>query len=88
MLHVMDIRQPDLTAAWYQRWLPPLTDNLALLAGLMITTGLPPFRGTGWLVPLSLALLFRVLLTARRPARTAWLFGLAHQGRRSRAWCG
>ncbi len=69
----------DLARQRHQGWLLPLTDNLALLAGLMATTGLPPFRGTGPLVPVALALLLRVLLTAPLPARSAWLFGLAHQ---------
>ncbi len=79
MLLVMDTDQVALSPQRQQRWLLPLTDNLALLAGLMMTTALPPFRGTGWLAPLALALLFRVLMTAPQPVRTAWLFGLAHQ---------
>ena len=58
---------------------PGLTTNLALFAGLVVAAGLPPYRWTGILVPMGLALLFGVLLTSARPARTAWFFGLAHQ---------
>jgi len=79
MLHGMITDRLELATPKPQRWLLPLTDNLALLAGLMMTTALPPFRGTGWLAVLALAMLFRVLLTAPHPLRTAWLFGLAHQ---------
>ena len=79
MLLGMNTDQVELSPQRQQRWLLPLTDNLALLAGLMMTTALPPFRGTGWLAPLALSLLFRVLMTAPQPVRTAWLFGLAHQ---------
>jgi len=61
------------------RWLLPAVDGWAVLAGLMATTAMPPFPGTGWLMILSLAILFGVLADAPRPARTAWLFGLAHQ---------
>jgi apolipoprotein N-acyltransferase len=79
ILHGMSTDQQELIEPRQQRWLLPLTDNLAVLAGLMMTTALPPFRGTGWLAPLALAVLWRVLLTAPRPMRTSWLFGLAHQ---------
>ncbi len=60
-------------------WPPPLTDSLALMAGVMMTTGLPPYHWTGILVPVAMAVLFRLMLQVRRPARTAWLFALAHQ---------
>jgi len=58
---------------------PGLTTNLALFAGLVVAAGLPPYRWTGILVPVGLALLFGVLLHSERPGRTAWFFGLAHQ---------
>jgi apolipoprotein N-acyltransferase len=58
---------------------PSLLSNLALFAGLVVTTGLPPYPWTGVLVPVGLALLFGVLLFSERPGRTAWFFGLAHQ---------
>ncbi|MDX2474658.1 MAG: apolipoprotein N-acyltransferase [Candidatus Krumholzibacteria bacterium] len=52
---------------------------VALLSGLVITAGLPPYSGTGALVPLAMALLFWALLGTDKPARTAWFFGLTHQ---------
>lgn len=58
---------------------PGLTTNLALFAGLMVSAGLPPYRWTGILVVVGLALLFGILYSSARPARTAWFFGLAHQ---------
>jgi len=58
---------------------PGLTTNLALFAGLLVTAGLPPYRWTGILVVVGLALLFGTLLVAARPGRTAWFFALAHQ---------
>ncbi len=45
----------------------------------MATVAMPPFRGTGWLIVPSLTLLFAALRTTPWPARTGWLFGLAHQ---------
>ncbi len=50
----------------------------ALIAGVMLTTALPPFHRTGPLVVPALALLLGVLLAAERPARTGWLFGVGH----------
>ena len=58
---------------------PALETNLALLAGLLVTAGLPPFPATGLLVPAGLALLAVQLVRCERPGRTAWAFGLAHQ---------
>ncbi len=52
---------------------------VALGAGLVITLGLPPYSGTGALVPLAMAMFFWALQGTDRPARTAWFFGLAHQ---------
>ncbi len=44
-----------------------------------MTFGLPPYAGTGALVPLALTLFFWALLGTRHPGRTAWFFGLTHQ---------
>ena len=72
--------QESAFAAAILRWRrPDLETSQALLAGVMMTTGLPPYRWTGPLVVVALAMLFGGLVTARRPVRTAWLFGLAHQ---------
>ncbi|MFH1842781.1 MAG: apolipoprotein N-acyltransferase [bacterium] len=60
-------------------WMAPPAESWAILAGIMMTTAMPPFNSTGWLAPLALAILFHALLDAPRPARAAWLFGLAHQ---------
>ena len=60
-------------------WVPQRPFNLALLAGLLVTLGLPPYAYTGVLVPLGLALLFVALKEARRPALVMWIFALVHQ---------
>lgn len=58
---------------------PSRATGLALLAGLLVTGGLPPHAWTGLLVPAGLAILMAQVLVSPRPARTAWLFALAHQ---------
>ncbi|MBK7671412.1 MAG: apolipoprotein N-acyltransferase [bacterium] len=58
---------------------PSRATGLALLAGMMVTGGLPPHAWTGVLVPAGLALLMALVLAAPRPARLAWFFALAHQ---------
>lgn len=58
---------------------PSLETNLALLAGLVAATGLPPYPWTGLLLPLGLGLFFGLLARAENPGRLAWFFGLAHQ---------
>ncbi|MBM4129649.1 apolipoprotein N-acyltransferase [bacterium] len=59
---------------------PSRATGLALLAGLLVTGGLPPHAWTGLLVPAGLAMLMALALDAPRPARLAWFFALAHQG--------
>lgn len=59
--------------------LPARGTWLALLAGVMVTGGLPPHAWTGVLVPAGLAILMAVVLGARRPGRVAWTFALAQQ---------
>jgi apolipoprotein N-acyltransferase len=56
-----------------------LATNLVILAGLLVTAGLPPFPWTGFLVPVGLGILFHQLVASGKPARLAWVFGLAHQ---------
>lgn len=58
---------------------PSRATGLALLAGLLVTGGLPPHAWTGLLVPAGLAMLMALVLDAARPARLAWTFALAHQ---------
>ncbi len=60
-------------------WVPPKTTNLAILAGLLVTLGLPPLQGTGMLVPVGLAVLFVALRDAEKPGRLLWIFALVHQ---------
>jgi len=60
-------------------WRPSLATSRPLLAGLLVTAGLPPYPWTGLLVVAGLVLLFATLRSADRPGRCAWLFGLAHQ---------
>ncbi len=62
-----------------RRLRPARESWVAIGAGLVMTVGLPPYAGTGALVPLALALLFWSLIHTRHPARTTWFFGLAHQ---------
>jgi apolipoprotein N-acyltransferase len=75
----MFVTAPSSVSGSRQRWLPPVADGWAVLAGFVATTAMPPFPGTGLLMVLSLAVLFGVLVDAPHPARTAWFFGLAHQ---------
>jgi len=51
----------------------------AIFAGVLVTLGLPPFPWTGLLVPAGLAWFFIQLPAAEKPARLAWVFGMAHQ---------
>ena len=51
----------------------------AIGAGIMATTAMPPFQGTGLLIVPALTLLLGALRASRSPARTAWLFGVVHQ---------
>lgn len=62
------------------RWRPGRETMLAVLAGIMLTTAMPPLRGTALLAPLALAVLFHLLRTARQPGRLGFWFGLAHAG--------
>ncbi len=64
------------TTPW---WVPPKSINLAVVAGLLVTLGLPPLRGTGLLVPVGLALLFVALRETQKPGRLMWIFALVHQ---------
>jgi apolipoprotein N-acyltransferase len=68
--------EEEKTSPW---WVPPRAMNLAILAGLLVTLGLPPIPHTGILVPLGLGLLFVALKDARQPAKTLWVFALVHQ---------
>ena len=63
-------------AAW---WVPPKSINLAILAGLLVTLGLPPMKGTALLVPVGLAILFVALRDTAKPGRLMWIFALVHQ---------
>ncbi len=65
------------TTPW---WIPVRSLNLAIVAGLLVTLGLPPMEHTGVLVPVGLALLFVGMKDARRPALLMWIFALVHQG--------
>lgn len=64
------------TTPW---WVPARRFNLAILAGLLVTLGLPPMAYTGVMVPLGLAVLFVALKDAPRPAFLMWIFALVHQ---------
>jgi len=75
-------RMPDpfRTPAWRRLFgRPSRATVLALLAGLMVTGGLPPHAWTGVLVFAGLAMLMATVLTSPSPARTAYWFALAHQ---------
>jgi apolipoprotein N-acyltransferase len=59
-------------------WRPASSTVACLLAGVMLTTAMPPVQGTAFLAPLALAILFHVLRHHRHPGRTAFWFGVAH----------
>ncbi len=52
---------------------------MAVLAGLLVTLGLPPIPHTGFLVPVGLGILFVALKEAEKPARILWIFALIQQ---------
>jgi apolipoprotein N-acyltransferase len=58
---------------------PSRATGLALIAGFVVTGGLPPHAWTGVLVAAGLAMLMATVLTSPNPARTAYWFALAHQ---------
>ena len=60
------------------RWRPSLQTVACLLAGVMLTTAMPPLRGTAPLALLALAILFHVLRRGEHPGRQALFFGIAH----------
>lgn len=60
------------------RWRPAAATVAAILAGVMLTTAMPPLPGTSALVVPALAILFHVLRTAPNPGRLAFFFGLGH----------
>ena len=78
MLPAMDAHVQPLPPA--PTWRPGWPTLIAVVAGLMLTTAMPPFRGTAVLAPLALALFFHALREAPRPGRLATWFGLAHVG--------
>ncbi|MBD3219627.1 apolipoprotein N-acyltransferase [bacterium] len=51
---------------------------LSLAAGVMLTTALPPMRGTSLLAPAALALLFHLLGGHPRPGWLTFVFGVGH----------
>ncbi len=76
MLRSMNERLQAIPAA--PRWRPGAATLTALLAGVMLTTAMPPYEGTAPLALLALALLFHALRAAAHPARTAFVFGVGH----------
>jgi len=60
-------------------WRPTPATNRLVLAGLLVSAGLPPYPWTGLLVVAGLTLFFRELADHPRPGRAAWIFGFAHQ---------
>lgn len=60
------------------RWRPATATVAAILAGVMLTTAMPPLPGTSALVVPALAILFHVLRAAPNPGRLAFFFGLSH----------
>ncbi len=78
MLPAMDAHVQPLPPA--PTWRPGWPTLISVVAGLMLTTAMPPFRGTAMLAPLALALLFHALREGPRPAWLATWFGLAHVG--------
>lgn len=54
-------------------------DFLSLLAGFAATVAMPPYQVYGWVMLPSLALLIYALSVSKKPARSAFLFSVAHQ---------
>jgi len=54
-------------------------DFLSLLAGFMATVAMPPYQVYGWVILPSLALFIYALSVSKKPAKSAFLFGVAHQ---------
>jgi apolipoprotein N-acyltransferase len=61
------------------RWRPTVATVACVLAGVMMTTAMPPFAGTGPLVLPALAIFFHLLRAAPHPGRLAFWFALGHQ---------
>jgi apolipoprotein N-acyltransferase len=57
---------------------PGAATVICLLAGVMLTTAMPPLRGTAVLAPAALMLLFQQLRAAPRPGWLAFVFGFGH----------
>jgi len=70
---------PSRTASPFG-WRLPRPWSLAVAAGLLVTASQPPHRLPGWVILPALVLLVAALVRSDRPGRTAWLFGLVHQG--------
>jgi len=62
------------------RWRPAALTVASLLAGVMLTTAMPPQQGTAPLVVPALAILFHALRATPHPGRLAFFFGVAHTG--------
>ena len=56
-----------------------LPDALGLLSGIMVTLAMPPYLGFGWIIIPSLVVLICAMHKSSKPARTAFLFSIAHQ---------
>ncbi len=76
MFRPMNVQPETVPSA--PTWRPSLPTLACLMAGVMLTTAMPPLRGTALLAPLSLAVLFHVLRRHRHPGRAAFWFGVAH----------
>ena len=60
------------------RWRPSLATLARFRAGVMLTSAMPPQRGTAALAVLALAMLFGALRSTPHPGRTAFFFGIGH----------
>jgi len=60
------------------RWRPSAATLLSLVAGVMLTSALPPVRGTALLAPLALAVFFSLLLRGERTGWLGLLFGVGY----------
>jgi apolipoprotein N-acyltransferase len=54
-------------------------DFLSLLAGFMATVAMPPYQVYGWVILPSLTLFIYALSVSNKPAKSAFLFSVAHQ---------
>ena len=76
MVPAMETRPLSAAAARDRR--PAVSTLMALMAGLMFASAMPPLQGTAPLVIPAVAMAMHALRTAERPGRAGFVFGMAY----------